>query len=942
MLMKEKIIQILFSRLRKIIFSVVLFFTPYVSFTQCTAGISNFPYNENFETSNGNWVTGGTFSDWTWGTPSKAVINAAGSGLKCWITGGLNIPGYNDGENAWLKSPCFNFTNLKNPYLKFKVFWETEGKYDGANLQYSTDNGATWQLLGSKNETNNCLTEKWYNDGFILSLGSQDAWSGNIQSSRPPCFVSGGSAGWVTAKHNVPNLAGNPNVMFRFMFASNTGCNNFDGFAVDDFTIEEAPASTASFIYNCSSNLRVNFVNTSSLCPTSFLWNFDDPSSGVNNTSTLPNPTHAYTSGGNYNISLTVSGPGNISSTFTLHKLEIIENIIASIITPIRCYDDSTGSLTVNFIGDSSGISYKWDSDPVQTTKTAVHLGAGDYNVTILNTEGCPASANISLGEPPPLLYNLTTVKPGCTASNGSIAIAMSGGSQPYSYRWLPDVSTTSSAKNIPSGTYTVTVTDNNLCYKIISIDLPDAGDLAASISTTKDVSCFGGKDGMATTAATGGNKPYAYLWSSTGANTALNNNLAAGNYTATVTDAKGCKALATAVIHQPPALASVMKIQNTFCGSDNGNASIEVYGGIGPYQYTWSHGNYTNASVSNLAPGQYTVIINDNNGCIKNDTAIIGSSSAVNLQLSQKNVSCAGELTGAAEAIVIGGSPPYNFQWSSVTQIFNSNPITNVGAGAYNLKLQDAVGCSVTASLIITQPEALKVTITTKPSYCDFSNGSASAAVSGGVFPYTFLWTPLNNTTSTLTNVYAGNYQLTVTDKNNCSTSILTTILNDKPKRIFLGNDTTLCPGSNIILSPGIYNSYKWQDNSASANYTVTNPGTYTVEVTDDLACILRDTIKIIGDCGFIFFPTAFTPNGDMKNNFFGPVGILSTVKDYTLLVYNRLGQLVFKSTDPFKKWDGKMQGNTMLPGTYVWLARYSNKGKTNIFQKGTVTLIY
>jgi gliding motility-associated-like protein len=267
---------------------------------------------------------------------------------------------------------------------------------------------------------------------------------------------------------------------------------------------------------------------------------------------------------------------------------------------------------------------------------------------------------------------------------------------------------------------------------------------------------------------------------------------------------------------------------------------------------------------------------------------------------------------------------------------------MTHVGAGTYNLKLQDAVGCSVTASVIIQQPEALKVSITTKPSYCNFSNGSASAAVSGGELPYTFLWTPLNNTTSNLTNVYAGNYQLTVSDHNNCSTSILTTILNDKPKRIFLGNDTTICPGSNIILSPGIYSSYKWQYNSASANYNVTNAGIYSVEVTDNLACILRDTIKIIGDCGFIFFPTAFTPNGDMKNNFFGPLGILSTVKDYTLLIYNRLGQLVFKSTDPFKKWDGKMQGSSMLPGTYVWLARYSNKGKTNIFQKGTVTLIY
>jgi gliding motility-associated-like protein len=928
--------------MRKVIFLIALFFVTHVCFAQCTVTINNFPYNENFETSDGNWITGGTFSDWTWGTPSKPVINAAGSGLKCWITGGLNNRGYNDGENAWLKSPCFNFTDLKGPYLKFKVFWETEGKFDGANLQYSTDNGANWQVLGSRNETNNCLVEKWYNDGPILSLGNLDAWSGNIQSSRPGCYVSGGSAGWVIAKYNISGLAGYSNVIFRFAFASNNSCNNFDGFAIDDFTIEEAPASTASFTYNCSSNLRVNFVNTSSLCPTSFIWNFGDPSSGANNTSTLQNPTHAYTTGGNYNVSLTVSGPGNTSSTFTLHKLEIIENIVASIVTPIRCYDDTTGSITVDFIGDSSDVKYEWDTNPVQTTRTAVHLGAGDYNVIILNAEGCPASVHISLGEPPPLLHTITTVKPDCAASNGSIDIAMSGGLPPYSYSWFPAVSNTSSAKNIPSGTYVVTVTDNNSCYKIIHIDLPDAGNLAASVSTNKNVSCFGGNDGSAIASANGGNKPYTYSWSPAGGNTASNNILAAGNNTVTVTDANGCKAFATAAIHQPPPLNSGMKLQHTFCGNNNGTASANVYGGTGPYQYTWSPSNYTTASVNNLAPGQHTLIIKDNNGCLKNDTAIIASSSAIRLQLSHKDVLCAGQLTGSAEAIVTGGTAPYDFQWTNNTEIFSGNPINNVAAGTYNLKLQDAVGCSVSDSVIIKQPEALKVIVTTKSSFCDFSNGSASAVASGGVAPYTFKWTSQNNTTPALTNVFAGNYELIITDKNNCSVSMLTTILNDKPERIFLGNDTTLCPGSKIILSPGIYNRYRWQDNSTSANYTVINPGTYTVEVADSMACILKDTIKIIGDCGRIFFPTAFTPNNDLQNDLFGPFGVLSTIKDYSLLVYNRLGQLVFKSTDPFKKWNGRMSDNSILPGTYVWLARFSNKGKTNILQKGTVTVIY
>jgi len=758
-----------------------------------------------------------------------------------------------------------------------------------------------------------------------------------MQSSRPPCFVSGGSAGWVTAKHILPNLAGASNVLFRFVFASNSGCNDFDGFAIDDFTIEEAPASVASFTYNCSSNLRVNFKNTSTFCPRSFLWDFGDPSSGTDNTSTLENPTHAYTLGGTYNVKLTVNG----SSTFTLPKLEIIENIVASIVNPIRCYSDTTGILTVNFIGDTSGITYRWDTKPEQDTRTAVHLSAGDYNVTILNKDGCPASAHILLGEPPPIIYASKLVKPDCAARNGRIDITMFGGAPPYSYSWFPNVSNTSSATNLPSGTYKVTVQDANQCYKVINIDLSDSSDLEASISIVKAVSCFGSSDGEAAVTVSGGISPYTYSWSNAGGNAIGNKNLVGGNNTVTVTDARGCKAIASTIIDQPPALTSTIKRQNTFCGDDNGTASVAVNGGTGPYQYTWSPVNSTNPSVGNLAPGQYTVTITDNNGCIKTDSTNIAPSSPIQLELSHTNVLCPGEKTGTAKALVTGGTPPYNFQWTNNTEIFNANPIINVGAGIYNLKLQDMAGCSVTASVTITEPEVLNINITTEHSYCALSNGSATAAVSGGTSPYTFLWTSYNNTTETLNKVPPGDYQLLVADQNNCRASTVATILNDEPQPVFLGNDTTLCPGNHIILSPGTYRTYKWQDNSAFANYTVINAGTYTVEVMDDRNCILRDTIEIVSDCGFIFFPNAFTPNNDFKNDDFGPLGYLRTVKDFTLLIYNRHGQLVFKSNDPFKKWDGKMRDGTIMPGTYVWLATYSNNGKKDILQKGTVTVI-
>ncbi|MEP7252927.1 MAG: gliding motility-associated C-terminal domain-containing protein, partial [Ginsengibacter sp.] len=912
------------------------------SFSQCPGAINTFPYIENFETSNGGWSAGGNFSDWTWGIPAKPVINSAVNGFKCWLAGGLSKVGYNDNEMAWIQSPCFNFTNLKDPYIKFNLFWETERDRDGANLQYSTDNGATWQLLGGANESGVCLSEKWYNDVAIPALGNKPGWSGNIQGSRSGCIVSNGSGAWNNATHTISQLAGSPSVIFRFVFGSGNGCNDFDGFAIDNFSIQEAPPGVAAFTYNCSSNLRVNFANTSTLCPKNFLWDFGDPSSGSQNTSTDPNPTHAYTIGGIYKVSLTVYSAGGSSSTYILPNLEIISNIRASIINPIRCHDDTTGIITVEYTGDASAISYSWDTKPVQTTRTATGLGAGDYNVTILNSEGCPASANISLGEPPPLLYTIDTILPDCKASNGKVSLTMSGGSAPYAYTWAPGVSNNSVAANIPAGLYKVFVIDNNLCYKTIDIDLPAKGDLAATITSAKDASCFGGSDGMASFAASGGTKPYAYLWSAQSASNQVINNIAAGTYKATVTDSKGCKAFATAIINQPAALISSLKIKNTFCGYNNGAASIDIKGGTSPYQYLWDSLNISTVSTDNLSAGSYPITITDKNGCVKNDTAVIAPSSPLLVNTIPTNVVCSGGETGSITATATGGTSPYTFQWTNFPNTFNQNTLSNLQAGIYEVLVEDLVGCSVRSSIEIKEPSPLNVIIQSTSSYCQLSNGKANVAVTGGTPPYNYLWAANNNTRALLNNAVAGNYSVTVTDKNNCSVSSPVIIADEKPKPIFLGNDTSLCPGNNMLLSPGTFAKYKWQDNSAASSYHVMREGIYSVEVTDNLGCVLRDTISVVADCGFIFFPNSFTPNNDLLNDNFGPSGILSTLKDYTLLIYNRTGQLVFKSNDAFKKWDGKMRNEIAPPGIYVWVARYSHKEEKNVVRKGTVTVLY
>ncbi|NOT50881.1 MAG: PKD domain-containing protein [Chitinophagaceae bacterium] len=364
--------------------------------TQCVSPINSFPYTEDFETTDGGWVSGGAGNDWTWGTPSKPVITGAGGGVKCWVVGGLTGSSYTNAEASWIQSPCFDFTNLQYPYIEFKVFWETEQQFDGGGFQYSIDNGASWINVGAANDAINCLNSNWFNHSSITYLAplssDRNGWSGNIQASAGSCRGGNGSNKWLTAKHTMPYLAGRAGVIFRFIFGAGTICNSYDGFAVDDISIKEAPPNAAAFTYACVGNNTANFKNASALCPATFNWDFGDLLSGGNNTSSLPNPSHAFSAPGKYTITLTVTGPGNAPST-TTKDIYIIRAEI-DMLQMVDCQTNTGGSLIVTVEG-APGITLNtvWNTVPPQTTPLISGLSEGFYNVAISGTDVCPITA---------------------------------------------------------------------------------------------------------------------------------------------------------------------------------------------------------------------------------------------------------------------------------------------------------------------------------------------------------------------------------------------------------------------------------------------------------------------------------------------------------------------------------------------------------------------
>lgn len=221
---------------------------------QCLSTVNTFPYQEGFEAA-AAWKPPAVCSTIGRGVhrrirPSIRRVAVARAGASADSPGAF----YGFGEQSWLESPCFDFSTLQYPMVSFKIFWECERTYDGMGFQYSLDQGTTWSNVGSVADQPDCNTQNWFNTSYInnMSLANpRQGWSGRVGPTAGSCAGGAGSNGWVTAKHCLVDLAGEPSVKFRFVFGAGTACNNYDGIAIDDIFIGETPPELPSFQSEC-------------------------------------------------------------------------------------------------------------------------------------------------------------------------------------------------------------------------------------------------------------------------------------------------------------------------------------------------------------------------------------------------------------------------------------------------------------------------------------------------------------------------------------------------------------------------------------------------------------------------------------------------------------------------------------------------------------------
>ncbi len=813
--------------------------------SQCGTTINTFPYVQDFETGQGGWTAGGTSNDWAWGTPAKTVITSAGSGSKCWVTGGLSGSFYNYGERSYVKSPCFDFSTLQYPMIDFLIFWDSEHTYDGMVLQSSINGGTTWVNVGAYGDAVNCENQNWYNTNSVTNLNNlatvKNGWTGNNLPTAGSCQGGSGSLKWVEAKHCLSGLGGQPSVMFRFAFGAGTTCNDFDGIAFDSVGIGESPTIAANFTTTCLPNRKVSFTGITSQCPNSFAWNFGDPNSGASNTATTINATHTFSAPGSYTVSFTAGGPCNAPATYTgvINVLGVTDSV-----SGVLCAGQNNGSINLAVAGGVTPYTFSWSNGA--TTQNISGLPSGTYSVSVSDPQGCAVNDTFVITQPAQLLVTDSATNATCIGNNGTITLTVTGGTIPYSFNWGGGI-TSQNRNGLGTGTYTVSVTDAHGCSAISGATITSAAPLVAELTPT-NVLCFGTTGGSIILNTTGGITPYTYNWGG-GIITQNRTGLPAGTYSVTVTDATGCSATASTTITQPGSAINITLVPVNATCTVGGTITTTVTGGEAGYTYNWGAGITTPDRIG-LGAGTYTITVTDLNNCTATASVAITSSATIQITPAITNVLCHGGNNGSINITATGGTGGFTYNWGGGITTQNR---TGLSAGTYDITVTDNSSCTASASVTISDPAVLVSTTTVINVSCfGGSNGSITLSDSGGTSPYTYNWGG-GIITQNRTGLSAGTYTVTVTDHNGCTTS--TSALIGQSTQLVITDSVTnvLCFGVNTgtvtaTVSGGNppYN-YNWgTGNTTNPTKTGLAVGSYTLTVTDSTGCTATATSSI------------------------------------------------------------------------------------------------
>ena len=760
----------------------------------------------------------------------------------------------NGGDDAWPAASYLNLwvCNLSGGVLGYAQFPGGAAATDGVVITYTGfGTGGSAQAPYNLGRTATHEVGHWLN---LYHIWGDDgsACSGSDQVNDTPNQGSE-NYGCPTFPHTDACSASSPGVMFMnymdytddacmYMFTNgqktrslslfnsggsrasllnSQGCQSIASPPVANFT--------ADVVNSCTGIIR--FTDLSSNAPTSWSWNFGD-----GQTSTTQNPTHLFNANGTYTVTLTATN-GFGSNTKTLTNYITVSKPAAPSASDASHCGSGTFSLTTSSTNpvawlDSNGTKVSSANPfvtPVLTHTTTYWLqdtvGGTQYHVGPATNSGSGGYLNSNWS----LIFNVNTA---CDLQSVYV-YANGAGNRTFELRNSGGTVLQSLTVNVPTGASRVTLNFN--------LTTGTGFQLGFAIGST--INLYRNNAGMA----------YPYTDAGGYVNITGNNATNATSYYYYCYDwilqGTGCVSQRKAVTAVVSAgLNAATTVTNATCGSSNGNATVTITGGTPNYTYNWSTGG-TGPSVSNLTAATYTVTVNDANSCSGTATAIVANSSSLVSAKSSTDITCFGGNNGTASVNVTSGTPNYTYLWSNLA---NTSAVSNLTAGNYSVTITDGSNCQHVDSFTLTQPADMTIQVTTNSAHCNGqATGMANATATGGNSGFIFNWSNSTSGPSNI-NLAAGNYAVTVTDANSCSSS--STFIIDEPTAITMNTTSTSvsCFGenngtANVIPSGGVGNfTYSWCNGNTTHNASNLSAGNCTVTVTDDNACTATASVTV------------------------------------------------------------------------------------------------
>ncbi len=724
--------------------------------------------------------------------------------------------------------------------------------------------------------------------------------------------------------------------------------------------INYSASYTADKYYLCQ-NGTVQFTSnvTSSVPVTSYSWNFADPTSGSQNTSTLANPTHTFVNEGQYIVSVTVTNQYNCVFTFT-DTIFVTAAPIVSIVAPNGVCPGTAINFNTNITSVAPIATYAWNfGNPGGSGNTSslvspsyTYNNSGNYTVTVTVTasSGCTASATQQIN-----IYQNPVANAGPDKSiciGGSTTITGTGGS---TYQWMPATALSSTSDAIVTANPTVTTTYNLVVTNSNGCTASDAMILTVNplpvVNAGIDKTICPGVPTQLT--ATGAST---YQWTPV---TALNNANIANplaspslqtTYVVTGTSATGCTALDTIIISVHPAAQAQVGNDVTICSGEQ--AQLSASGGN---TYSWSPANNLSSAnspdplASPTVTTVYTVTVTDNNGCQATNQMVVNVNSLPPVDAGPDQSIC----NGLSANLQATGAITY--LWHSDNTLNNpniSNPVVQPTiTNTYFVTGTDANGCSSSDSVVITVIQPFTMDVGNGAEVCRGSQVQLSA--SGAV---TYKWLPSN----TVDNAFIPNplasptvtttYTVIGTD-GVCFQDVqqVVVIVHDVPT-VDAGENVIIVSGETVPLNgQGNGSTFSWTPPAGLSCTDCPNPQatpqqttTYTLTVTNEFGCQRRDSIVIRVGCNddVVFIPNAFSPNEDGQNDLFFVRSKGLRNVEY-LRIYDRWGKVMFESNSLNNGWDGTNNGKPVTPGVYVYHLKAICSNGQPILMQGNITLV-